>query len=161
MIANVFKQIEENKRNERQSLLADYYGLLARIDLQKPTAKDSDALADLVARLGKTAAQAHEDHQAVAEALRNVETAATRDEAEGRYVDTHEAYMAVCAERQEQFRAMNDKVLASHNEHEQANADRENAARAGPELARLKDSNPTLYRVIADKADKVIKAKAK
>jgi hypothetical protein len=147
---NVFEQLENQKRAERQQQSVEYWQLLSRINYSSPSDDDADQLFRLMRAMGKNQKQGTDDWQKVQAAKRAKEQLDAYVERDAAYVKAHEAHLAICAERQQQVQSLNAKVTEAAGVMGEAFDGLQSSNQARAELARLKESDPLIWSAVCD-----------
>lgn len=157
---NVLELIKHEQQEQQRQQLAEYFGLLAGMDMESPSAADAAKLADLMTALHKNPEQVQRDLAEIASVRQHLEHAADRDGKSAAAAAAYEKYMAACTERQEGFAALNAQVTAALLDSDDAQNAFHTCQRSTGELVRLKELNPILHDAIVVKATRPTAATA-
>jgi len=131
MSISIFNRIRESEQQDSQQSQRAYWALLAKIDIENAGTEDADKLRSAMQSAGKTVAAMEADYQRVQQAKQHLQKLADNADIAQQIDKAQAAHEAACLERQQLWKAINEKVTAanSHLETCRAIQDQRTAAR--------------------------------
>jgi hypothetical protein len=145
---SIFTKLRQQKAQEQQSKLEQYYRLLMELDIDAPSDADADKLSKFLTTLGKSVKDAEADHARIALYV-----------ARQRFIDEHQNADAIAertsaeraaayAHRQAENQRLNDLIVSVNGADEEAKSNVEGRNAARRELNQLQQADPVLHRAI-------------